>query len=105
MTERGSLPAFSAALGLVLVVVGVVVFAIAGRSPAEFGWTSYAPLEPGAPGPYRSGLTLSFDDGWAVLWTGGHLLGAALVVLGLLVLAAVGGWLLGRRTASGHAEG
>jgi heme/copper-type cytochrome/quinol oxidase subunit 1 len=102
MTARGPLPAFSAALGLVLVVAGVVVFAAAGRSPADFGWTSYAPLEPG---PYRSGLALSFDDGWTVLWTGGHLLGATLVVLGLLVLAAVGGWLLGRSTASGDATG
>jgi hypothetical protein len=36
-----------------------------------------------------------------VLWTGTHLLGAALVVLGLLVLTAVGGWLVGRRSDAG----
>ena len=33
-----------------------------------------------------------------MLWTGGHLVGAGLAVLGALVLAGVGGWLLGRRS-------
>jgi hypothetical protein len=87
-----------AGLGLVSVVAGVLVFAWANRSPADFGWTAYAPLEPVPGGPYRSDLTLTFHDGWTVLWTAGHLVGAVLVVLGLLVLAAVGGWLLGRRS-------
>jgi hypothetical protein len=40
-----------------------------------------------------------------VLWTGQHLLGAGLLVLGLLVLAGVGGWLLGRRTGRRSAAG
>jgi hypothetical protein len=89
---------FTAALGLALVVAGVVVFAVTNRSPADFGWTSYAPLEPGVGGAHRSELTLAHGDRWTVLWTGGHLTGALLVVLGLLTLAAVGGWLLGRRS-------
>ncbi|MFD2092390.1 hypothetical protein [Blastococcus deserti] len=93
-----ALPAVSAALGLLLALAGVVVFAVANRSPAEFGWTSYAPLEPEV---YDSSLTSAFTDRWTVLWTGGHLVGAALVVLGLLILAGVGGWLLGHRSARG----
>jgi len=32
-----------------------------------------------------------------VLWTGTHLVGAGLLVLGLLVLAGLAGWLFGRR--------
>jgi hypothetical protein len=91
-------------LGALLCVAGAVVFALANRSPV--GWTaytgSYAPLGPAMPGrysdAYQSELTLTFSDGWSVLWTGDHLLGALLVVLGLLVLAAVGGWALGRRS-------
>jgi hypothetical protein len=90
-------------VGSALVLGGVVAFALAngawGGPPGDFGWTTYtgshAPLEPGEPGPYVS--TLVFSDGWTVLWTGWHLLGGALVVLGLLVLAGLGGWLLGHR--------
>jgi heme/copper-type cytochrome/quinol oxidase subunit 1 len=97
---RRFVPAGAAVLGAVLVVAGVVVFAVANRSgaPLDFGWTAYAPLEPTV--VYRSDLTLGFSDRWTVLWTGTHLLGATLVVLGLLVLAAVGGWVLGRRSGS-----
>jgi hypothetical protein len=91
------------ALGALLCAAGAAVFVQGGRSPAGGGWTaytgSYAPLGPGA---YQSELTLMFDDGASVLWTTNHLLGAALVVLGLLVLAGLGGWLLGRRTAAGE---
>ncbi len=83
------------AAGVLLLAAGVVVFAAANRGePPDAGWTAYAPLEPDA---YASRLTLTFD-GWAVLWTGGHLVGAGLVVLGLLVLTGLGGWLLGRRS-------
>jgi hypothetical protein len=105
VTAKAPLAAFTAAVGVVLVVAGAVVFAAANRSPADFGWTSYAPLEPGPLGPYDSETFVTFDDGWTMFWTSGHLLGAVLVVLGLLVLAAVGGWLLGRRTASEGANG
>ena len=94
---RRALPWVVAAVGLVLVVAGLVVFVIADRAPVgDFGWYAYAPLEPGT-AAYDSTLRLSFDDGWTVLWTARHLLGAGLLVAGLLVLAALGGWLLGRR--------
>ena len=94
---RRFLPALVAGLGVVLVVAGGIVFAVAaaGGSPPDFGWSAYAPLPSTA--AFNSSLTLSFDR-WTVLWTGAHLLGLALVVLGLVTLAAVGGWLLGRRS-------
>ena len=86
------------ALGIVLLVVGIVVFALA--NSADFGWTaytsSYAPLEP--EDAYSSSLSLTFSDG-AVLWSRGHLLGAGSALLGLLVIVGLGGWLLGRRSA------
>ena len=79
-------------LGGVLAAAGVAVFWTTDLAPAAgAGWTAYAPLRPGDPAPSGAG--------WAVLWTRGHLVGAALLVLGLLVLAAAGGWLLGRRSA------
>lgn len=92
-------PALLAALGAGLVVAGAVVFAVANRSgvPLDFGWAAYTPLESQV--AYRSELTLDFDDRWTVLWTGRHLAGALLVVAGLLLLTAVGGWWVGRRTA------
>ena len=90
---RRAVPWLVAGLGAVLVAAGAAVFAAANRGGADFGWSSYAPLEQ-APSAYRSAIT--FSDG-SVLWTGRHLLGAGLLVLGLLVLAGVGGWLLGRR--------
>ena len=98
MTRR--MPALVAALGAVLVVVGVVVFVAANRpgAPRDFGWAAYRPLEPQV--AYRSELTLDFDDRWSVLWTGGSVIGAALVVAGLLVLGVVGGWWLGRRSSA-----
>ncbi|WP_116452892.1 hypothetical protein [Blastococcus litoris] len=96
---RQALPALLAALGAALVVAGVAVFWRANT----VGWVgyggSYAPLEPGS--AYESRLTLEVDRSWTVLWTGGHLVGALLLVLGLLVLAATGGWLLGRRSRRG----
>jgi glyoxylase-like metal-dependent hydrolase (beta-lactamase superfamily II) len=93
-------PALLATLGGLLVVVGVAVFWRTNTRDA--GWTaytgSYAPLVP-ADSAYESRLTLSFDGGWTVLWTGGHLAGAGLVVLGLLLLTGIAGWWLGRRSA------
>jgi hypothetical protein len=96
---RRLLPWTVAALGVALAVAGVVVFAVTNASAVDagdFGWTTYAPLEPGDPVPYQSELTLS-SDGWSVRWTEGHLAGAPLLVLGLLTLAGLGGWLLGLR--------
>ncbi len=92
---RRALPALLGALGSVLVGVGVAVFWLtnARRWTAYDG--SYTPLEPGS--AYESRLTLTVDDRWTVLWTAGHLVGALLVVSGLLVVATTGGWWLGRR--------
>lgn len=94
---RRFLPAGAAVLGAALVVAGVVVFVAANRSgvTSDFGWSSYAPLQP--EGAYDSRLALTFSDRWSVLWTGLHLLGALLAVAGLLVLTGLGGWFLGRR--------
>jgi hypothetical protein len=99
---RRFLPVGVAVLGAALVLVGGIVFAVANRAgaPADFGWSAYAPLQPTV--AYQSDLTLSFGDRWTVLWTGRHLVGAALTVFGLLTLTAVGGWLLGRRSVTGR---
>jgi heme/copper-type cytochrome/quinol oxidase subunit 1 len=91
---RRAVPWLVAGLGAALVVAGVLVFAAANRGPMDFGWTSYAPLQE-TQTAYLSAVT--FADG-TVVWTGQHLLGAGLLVLGLLLLTGVGGWLLGRRT-------
>ena len=96
--RKEALPWITGAVGLVLALLGVAVFAAANRhgSPADFGWYAYAPLEPGS-GPYSSSWEIVFgSDSWRVLWTGGHLLGAGLVVVGLLLAAAAGGFLVGR---------
>ncbi len=89
---RRALPWLVAGLGVVLAIGGVAVFWVTTLSGAGGGgWSAYAPLAPGDPPPPGAG--------WQVTWTGGHLLGAALLVAGLLVLAAVTGWSLGRRSA------
>ncbi|WP_324277540.1 hypothetical protein [Blastococcus brunescens] len=92
---RRALPALLAALGGVLAGAGVVVFWLTNTRERVTYDGSYAPLEPGS--AYESRLTLTLDDRWTVLWTAGHLTGALLVVAGLLVLVATGGWWLGRR--------
>jgi heme/copper-type cytochrome/quinol oxidase subunit 1 len=98
---RRRVPALLTVLGSCLVAAGVVVLAAANAArggPADVGWTAYTPLADEV--AYRSSLVVSFDDGWTVLWTGQHLLGALLAVAGLLVLTATGGWWFGRRTAA-----
>jgi heme/copper-type cytochrome/quinol oxidase subunit 1 len=87
------LPVVLAALGWALLAVGITVFWSANRTAAaaDVGWSAYTPLQPGEPVP-----VLFFGDG-TVLWTRGHVMGALLVVVGLLVLAALAGWWLGRR--------
>ncbi len=93
MSGRG--PALLGGLGGTLIAAGVTVFWMTNRARGgvgDFGWSAYAPLERGAdPGALFGG------DGWAVLWTAGHLAGAALGILGLLILAALAGWRIGRR--------
>jgi heme/copper-type cytochrome/quinol oxidase subunit 1 len=90
---RRAVPWLVAGLGAALVVAGVGVFAAANRGPMDFGWTSYTPLQE-TQTAYLSAVT--FADG-TVVWTAQHLLGAGLLVLGLLVLTGALAWLLGRR--------
>jgi hypothetical protein len=94
---RRVLPGVHALAGFGLLLAGVITFDVANQPPPDFGWSSYAPLEPVTGGAYDSLITYAYDDGWAVTWTRGHLVGAGLVVVGLLVLVGVGGWWLGRR--------
>jgi heme/copper-type cytochrome/quinol oxidase subunit 1 len=91
---RRAVPWLVAGLGAALVVAGVLVFAAANRGPMDFGWASYAPLQE-TQSAYLSAVTFA---GGTVVWTGQHVLGAGLLVLGLLLLTALGGWLLGVRT-------
>ena len=90
------LPGLLALAGFCLLLAGVVVFNLANEPRHDVGASS-ALLEPVPEGAYQSALTFSYGDGWAVTWTSGHLVGVALVVLGLLVLVGVGGWWIGRR--------
>ena len=90
---RRALPWLLGGLGAVLVEAGVAVFASANRSPTDYGWSSYAPLQP----LQNPRATYTFVDTATVLWTGQHLLGAGLLVLGALALTGVAGWLLGHR--------
>jgi prepilin-type processing-associated H-X9-DG protein len=94
---RRPLPWLVGGLGTVLLVGGIVIFALA--DSAGFGWTAYtAAYAPLQPGEEPTQLNVTFADG-SVLWSGQHALGAALAVLGLLVLVGLGGWILGGRSA------
>ena len=96
-TGARALPWTAGGLGAVAVVGGAVLFARAGEA-GPTGWFASAPLSTARSPAYTSTLELSFDAGpQVVLWSGQQTLGAGLVVLGLLVLAALGGWLPGRR--------
>lgn len=74
------------------------VLANGSGSPADVSWTAYTgryePLPPGEVTSYGGELPRSLDA--AVLWSTDPLAGAALVVLGLLVLTGLG---VGRRAA------
>jgi heme/copper-type cytochrome/quinol oxidase subunit 1 len=95
---RRVLPWATAVLGLALVVSGARVSATADPArPTAFGWYAYAPLAEETTAAYSSTLDLTFGDGGTVVWSDGQVLGAALVVGGLLLLAALAGWAVGRR--------
>src|SRR5215204_2330493 len=69
---RRAVPGILAFLGLALVMAGIAVFAAANHaSVPDFGWTSYAPLEPQVPGPFDTS-TYAYAPDWTVLWTAGH---------------------------------
>jgi heme/copper-type cytochrome/quinol oxidase subunit 1 len=70
-----------------LLVVGAVVFLLAPTTVPVYGWTAYAPLSPGVDFLRTSYLTPQ------------HIVGAALVVLGLVLMAGAVGFRLGRRRA------
>lgn len=83
------------ALGLLLVGAGVAV-ALTADPPGsqDFGWFAYTPLQE-SPGP---DWTMTWDDGTrALIVTPGHLVGAGVAVLGVLVLATDVAYRLGRR--------
>ena len=93
--EAGS-PRLVGALGALLVVVGAVVFAVVAGSPDVVTYDgSYPPLEQ-VDSAYESSVMLSLDDGLLLTWTAAQALGPGLGVLGLHLLATLGGWLLGR---------
>ena len=94
------MPGLVAAAGVLTALAGVAVFWRANTAgPLAGGSAAYTPLEPGP--AYQSSLEITFDDPaadrWAVLWTAGHAVGAALLVAGLLLLTGLAGWLLARR--------
>jgi hypothetical protein len=95
---RRALPWAVAVTGAALAVAGITVFWWTNtRPPTVTHDGSYTPLLP-AESAHERTLTVT-SDGGSVLWDPGHLVGAGLLVAGALLLAAVGGWALGRRSA------
>jgi hypothetical protein len=91
------LPWLLAGLGGALVVAGAAVVLGSAADPVTVYTGGYAPLEAAGPAAYRSELSLTFDG--AVRSSVGQLVGAGIVVLGLLVLTGLAGWLAGVRSA------
>ncbi|WP_100501013.1 hypothetical protein [Geodermatophilus chilensis] len=83
---RRAAPWLVTGLGLLLVVAGAVVFAVAGGGGQVVYEGSYEPLSSSA---YSSTTDLASDD--AVVWTRAHLAGPGLAGAGAVLLAAVGG--------------
>jgi hypothetical protein len=97
-----ALPWALGAFALALVAGGLVLF-VAGNRPAGVGGTTLGP-DPGPPDAYRSELQLTFDEGPAVLWTQTSALGAAIALLGVLVVTGVAGWAAGLRSARNRSD-
>ena len=93
---RRGLPSVVAGLGTMLALVGLAVVLASEAEPVVVYEGSYAPLDPETLDANRSVLERTFDG--MVIWTGAELVGGALLVMGLLVLTAVGGWVAGRRS-------
>lgn len=92
-----ALPLLWAVLGVASAAAGGIASWLAADDEVVAYGGSYEPLA----SAYSSRLELSFD-GSAVLWDRQRLVAACLVVAGLLVLAALGGWSLGRRRPVGR---
>ncbi|MBD8702768.1 hypothetical protein [Frigoribacterium sp. CFBP 13712] len=87
MTRRtGLISRLVLVAGLAALVVGVVVLAIASAQPMSFGWFAYAPL---------SDTTFTADG--VHLFSTASLVGAVIVIVSLLVLAAWLGYRQGVR--------
>ena len=77
------------ALGVALILLGVGLYVAARPGPGDYGWFAYTPLDNRTP---------AFESaGELVLLTRGHVVGAAVTVVGLLVLTAVLAYRSGRR--------
>ncbi len=78
-------------VAIVLIAVGGVLAATSPAGPADFGWFAYTPLD-------DPDWSMSWrDGGTVVLLTRARLVGYAVLVLGLVVLAGWAGFRLGRR--------
>ncbi|MCJ0700126.1 hypothetical protein SOM11_08355 [Frigoribacterium sp. CFBP9039] len=87
MTRRtGLISRLVLVAGLAALVVGVVVLAIASAQPMSFGWFAYAPLS-----------DTTFTAEGVHLFSTASLVGAVIVIVSLLVLAAWLGYRQGVR--------
>ena len=87
MTRRAGLTSpLVLVAGLAALVVGVVVLAIAAAQPVSFGWFAYAPLS-----------DTTFPAEGVHMFSTASLVGAVIVVISLLVLAAWLGYRQGVR--------
>jgi len=86
MRRTGLISRLVLVAGLAALVVGVVVRAIASAQPMSFGWFAYAPL---------SGTTFTAEG--VHLFSTASLVGAVIVIVSLLVLAAWLGYRQGVR--------
>ena len=82
--------------GLLLVAAGVVVALTAPSGPTDTGWFAYTPLEDGRD------WAMEWEDGdgtttAALVLTRQHVLGYAVIALGVLVAASGAAYRLGRR--------
>lgn len=77
-------------VGLVAVIVGACVVVVARAQPASFGWFAYAPLS----------RTFPIADGVHIVSTTG-VIGAVVLVIGLVTLAFWTGLRVGGRRAAG----
>jgi hypothetical protein len=87
MTRRAGLASrLVLVAGLAALVVGVVVLAIAAAQPVSFGWFAYAPLS-----------DTTFTAEGVHMFSTASLVGAVIIVISLLVLAAWLGYRQGVR--------